>query len=106
MKCDAYRILISEMEQNGLNADEAELVRGHLDTCENCRAFQAGLRTGAGGLSASHPTERSWGWAVLLLIGSVTLVALVLVMGHGRWSYHGMSSYCGRTIKHTGWRVP
>lgn len=121
MKCDAYRILMSQLEDEGLNADEAELVRRHLDTCESCRAYQEGRRAAAegtaeGGLPSgeapygpglvAQSAGRSWGWAVVAVIGLAALVALILMLGPGDWMHRGGAHHRAGTVKHTVWRAP
>ena len=116
MKCDAYRILIAELEDGGLDAEEAELLRRHLDMCESCRAYQEGRhaatesRGECSSLSGELPygpepvaqsEGRSWGWAVVAVIGFAVLVALILMLGLGRWSHRGPAHPSARVEKHT-----
>ena len=121
MKCDAYKILISQLEDGSLNADEFELVRQHLETCENCQAYQEGRHAAAesrttcdartceavNGLGpAAKPAQRSWGWAAVVLLGLAALVALILFLGPGRWSHAGLGHHRGMGERHIVWRMP
>ena len=121
MKCDAYRALIAGLEKDELDQDEAELLRRHLDVCENCRAYQEGCRAAAGcpsegdGLPGeapySHepvarPTGHDWGWAAVTVIGLAALIALILIFGHGRWSHGGAGHHRVEAARHSVWRLP
>ena len=121
MKCDAYRVLIARLEKDELDQDEAELLRRHLDVCENCRAYQEGCRAAAGSLSEGDvlPGEapyspapvvrsagRAWGWAAVAVIGLAALIALILVFGHGRWSHGGAGRHRVESARHSMWRLP
>ena len=120
MKCDAYKILISQLEDGSLNADESELVRQHLETCENCQAYDEGRRATAesqttcdartceavnGLRPAAKPAQRSWGWAVVVLFGLAALVALILFLGPGRWSHGSAPHHRAGFEEHTVWRT-
>jgi len=119
MKCDAYRALIVGLENDELDQDEADLLRRHLDVCENCRAYQEGRRAAAGSASdgdalhgeapdSREPVARSmrhgWGWAAVAVIGLAALVALVLMFGHGRWSHGGAGHHRVEAARHSMWR--
>lgn len=121
MKCDAYRVLIAGLEKDELDQDEAELLRRHLDVCENCRAYEEGRRTAAGSTSdgdvlpgeapyfpepVARSTGHGWGWAAAAVIGLAALIALILVLGHGRWSHGGMGRHHGEAAHHSVWRQP
>ena len=121
MKCDAYRILINELEYGRLNDNEADLLRRHLDMCEGCRAYQEGRRAMADSRAecaslsdetpypsgtASQSPRRSWGWAAVAVIGLAALVALVLMFGPGRWSHRGAGLRGAENVKHAVWRAP
>jgi predicted anti-sigma-YlaC factor YlaD len=101
MKCDAYRILISDLADGTLDAEEVALVCEHLRTCENCQAFEAGQRTRAGnpgGTSSCHDANQdaparavaargfSWGWAAAAIVGTMIFVVVFFALGGGRWS--------------------
>jgi len=119
MKCSAYRILVDHCEAGGLNEDESEFVRRHLDTCENCRAYQEGRRAAVESQAAcaarpgqalcrvasvTEPAGHSWGWAAVAVIGVAAVIALVLTLGGGRWS-HGLTGGRGPGCARTAvWR--
>jgi|GEM_PF-1725336 len=110
MKCDAYRILIREMLQGRLDLDEATLVSGHLDACDDCRSFHQDLVAASparqepvapataqptaptGRLASVWPTVAALALAVLLLGGLVVFA----VGGPGGWAGHPT----GRTPHH------
>ena len=121
MKCDAYRILIGALDSGELDKEESELLRRHLDVCESCRAYQDGRRALVGSAGEDNsllsevpyrpaPVARSagnpWGWAAVAVIGLAALVALVLILGPGRWAHRGGAHRGAGAVKHTVWRTP
>ena len=110
MKCNAYRILVRELEAGTLDSGEIELVDEHLHACERCRAFQEGLRANSEGLSedaglpggpvvvASRP-GRSWGWAAAALIAIAVAAGVLFAAGGRGWLHRpgGHGTGCART---------
>ncbi|MBT3287874.1 MAG: zf-HC2 domain-containing protein [Victivallales bacterium] len=110
MKCNAYRILIRELEANALDPDETGLVEEHLRACEGCLAFQEGLRANAdgrredvevpgGALRGVGQPGRSWGWAAAAVIALAVTIGVLPAAGGRGWLHRsgGHGAGCART---------
>lgn len=120
MKCDAYERLIGALEKGELNHAEAALVHQHLAECENCRdyreAFRAAARNAAEGSSSACETAGrsdsvtgtpgiSWEWAAAVVV-LVALVALILILGPGRFGHHTLPHHGAKPATHAVRRAP
>jgi hypothetical protein len=107
VKCDGYRILISEMLQGRLGIDAATAVASHMDACESCRSFHRELVTadrGSGGpdepgnRSQEKPTaSRRGGWIVAVAVTAAIafVIGAVFIARQARWIGHGRDHRAG-----------
>ena len=107
MKCDGYRVLISEMLQGRLGIDEATAVASHMDACESCRSFHRELVAANSGsdrpdepvaASPERPAaSKRAGWAVVVAVIVALAVAIgaVFIARKAGWEGHGRTHHTG-----------